>query len=241
MPTFAVQDLIQRAADIADVHDNFVSPSTWLSWFNIENKALSLKMARKGGAMANIQTASVPVGSADQYQATDLGAQLAVVGVWEIRPDFTMRNVRIVPYVDSLFQAAGGPITGPAQVVNITRSSVNDDLIFRFFPRDPSGIYHIMTHPRPNEATSVLSTQTFPMGLEERVVLGMARRALIKEESDPSGVDGLIKELDQHVEDFCWGQTFAQAQAVRNTDGTQRGWYKLGSLQYPTPDAWYWL
>src|SRR5512139_1488436 len=101
MRAFTVQQLIDRAAAIADMHDSFVTPAQWLAWYNTEARALELFIARSGWVI-NLAS-SVDAGAS--YTATITGAPLAILGVYEVRDgryrplkfqnqvDFTRKNV----------------------------------------------------------------------------------------------------------------------------------------------------
>lgn len=234
MPVFTVQQLVDRAAAISDMHDDFVTPEQWLAWYNTERQAFSLAMARNGAALQDVQITATP--ATGQY--TILGPVLAIVGVWEQYSDGRLRPLKILNFVDN-FRDGLNP--GPAQYVVIYEdSSVSSNSTnFRFFPTPTSGNYLIVTLRPPDRATTLEDTTSIAMGLEERIVLGMARRALIKEESDVSDISKLIIEQDQLIEEFGWKRTFAQMPGVRNVDSLQRGW--VTDVMQIDPNAWYWM
>lgn len=245
MPTFTVQNIVDRAAAIADMHDTFVTPAQWLAWFNVERRALELFKARHGGvAMGNVQTVTA-VGP-DRYPLATAGVNetMAIVGVWQELSSGRLRPLRIVPWVDNFVQDEGGPDVGPSQYVFIedhNNDGVEVSTLLRFYPRDPSGNYLIMYLQAPAAAVSMTTVFSQPMGLEERIVLGMAKRALIKEESDTSAIDKLIREMDQQIEEYCWQRSFAQVASVRNVDKLQRGWVTQDGFVPPNPDSWFWM
>ncbi len=246
MPTFTVQNIVDRAAAISDMHDTFVTPAQWLAWFNVERRALELFKARHAGvAMGNVTTVSTGVG-VDRYPLATSGVNetMAIVGVWQVMNTGRLRPLRIVPWVDNFVQDEGGPDVGPAQYVTIEDNNtdgVEVNTLFRFYPRDPNGNYLIMYLKAPVAVTSLITTFSQPLGLEERIVLGMAKRALIKEESDTSAIDELIKKMDQQVEEYCWQRSFAQTPTVRNVDRVQRGWVDMDNFTPPSPESWFWL
>lgn len=244
MPVFTVQSVINRAAALADMHDTFVQPETWLSWFNTERMALQLFKARHGAVAQNIAFDSVT--GADKYPLSTGGVTqfIALVGVWELTSSQRLRPLRFVPYADNLWQDVAGPITGPSNTVSIedTNNDGADVATFlRFFPRDPTGTYLIAYIKAPTALTDPGQSFSEPVGLEERIVLGMARRALIKEESDTSAVEKLIREHDQIVEEYVWSRSFAQAPGVRNVDYVQRGWMSMDTFVPPSIDSWVWF
>lgn len=239
MPNFTVQELVERAASEADMTDNFVTPVEWLRWFNSERRALSLHAARSGWVLTGVALTDVDMatnGSATYTHPTEF---LAVVGVSELeRPSWRLRPLEIDTFVDMNFQDSLGPITGPARKVSVVDGG-DGTTQFRFFPRPTSGLYRLFLVPAPVAATALTDSAYFPMGTEERVVLGMARRAKRKEESDVSDLDRAIQEEDRRVSEVAWSRTIAQVPRVRNVDRDARGW--VNEFLFPAPDAWLWM
>lgn len=223
MPVFTIQNLVDRAAAISDMHDTFVKPEQWLSWYNTERRALQFFMVRHGSTMQNL--------TEEFFTAPDVvdltTEAIAIVGVWEVLPtSFQFRKLRVVDLPNNFHQFTGGSITGPAQEVSVesVNSSTASTMRLRFFPRDPSGTYAVVMAEVADFAVSLNDTTSLPIGIEERIVLGMARRALIKEESDTAAIDKLIRETDSMVEEFVWSRSLAQSPSVRNVDFVERGW-----------------
>ncbi len=79
----------------------------------------------------------------------------------------------------------------------------------------------------------------YPMGWEERIVLGMARRALIKEESSTSAIDSEIALWESRIEEACWSRVLSEAPSVRNTDYRHYGWSDRYVL--PPYTSWTWI
>ncbi len=77
----------------------------------------------------------------------------------------------------------------------------------------------------------------YPLGFEERVVLGLARRALAREESDAREIIAQIRECESTIEEAVSDRVFAQHSAVRNVDSDVRGWRR--SVHYPDPASWW--
>ncbi len=239
MPVFQVQDLIDRAAAQADMHDDFVKPAEWLAWYNSERRALQIFMARHGAAMQDLDITSTTAPDV----VTISGEFLALVGVWETRSGQLFRQLKISPFPNNFFQQTGGPITGPSQFVTVEddNTDVATQTLLRFYPRDPSGTYVIVKAKAPAVATSATSTTSLPMGIEERIVVGMAKRALIKEESDYSAVQLMINEQDRLIEEYVSARGMAQGMAVRNVDNVERSGGWQSELLYPEVSRWYWL
>ena len=245
MPTFTVQNIVDRAAAIADMHDTFVQPFQWLAWFNVERRALEIFKARHSGgaALQNLQSISVTGVDKVSLTSSGVGELMALVGVWE-NVSGRLRPLRIVNWIDHHWQDEAGPYTGKAQFVRVEDANTDGIEVatqLRFYPRDPTGQYLIYYVKAPAAATALTDIFSQPLGLEERIVLGMARRALIKEESDTSAIDKLIAEQDRLVEEYCWNRSFAQGNSVRNVDRVQRGWIDLDGFVPPGPDFWMWI
>lgn len=233
MPSFTAQSLIDRAAAIADIEDNFVSPGQWLTWLSVERSAQALAAARGGWTLNQVSTQTTP--ATDTWTLT--GDFLALIGVWEVDSSGRTRPLIAEDFQSNFRQTVGGPITGPA-----TRFSITDAggvVTVHFFPRPTSGTYMAALVGTTPAFATVLDTITLPAGLEERLVLGMARRALIKEESDVTDISKLIALEDQRLEEFVWARIISSVAKVRNVDHVERGW---GSdLTYPPPTDWVWL
>lgn len=256
MPSFTVQNIVDRAASIADIHDQFVTVPEWLAWFNFERRALTFLMARYGSAAVNVTfTRKVTDGSnflLDNHQTipTDLTDILAIVGIWELKADQRLRPLKIVPYVDNMFQLPDAfsasfstfvsPVVGPANIAMVSRTDQGDDVVITLYPTPPAGANYVVGSVRmPQTAVLLASVTSVPAGLEEWIVLRLARRALIKEESDTKAIEKLIDEVESQVEEYCSNLTIAQGNKVRNVDNFQRGWWDdLGSVH---PEMWLWL
>jgi hypothetical protein len=91
---------------------------------------------------------------------------------------------------------------------------------------------------QPDELTADTDEVTYPMGFEERVVLGMARRALSKEETINPGIEAEIQRIEQHIDEVAWNRLYAGAQ-IRNVDRVERGWHT--TMHIPTRDYWVFL
>lgn len=265
---------------MADLSDNFVSLPEWVAWFNKENKALAIQLARAGQTLGSaVVSHAFPAGSdilnlADSNDLSDStvgGEFIALIGVWEYDPiTFRSRRLKAMSYVDGLAYmsfverntvvginpASPSTVTGKSQYYmlidspnnqTIETASAMDNIFIRLTPRDPGGNYValVMRAPYTLKVTDNFSQvlYSYSMGVEDRVVAGMAKRALIKEESDTSGVDVLIAQADQRIADYMWSRQWAEAPKVRNSDAVERGWgwgpwgnsFELGN-----PDSWLW-
>lgn len=241
MPSMTVQSIIDRAAAIADMHDSFVSPAQWLAWYNVEAKALELFTARAGYVQSLATTVDAVNGQIDVPSIT--GLPLAVLGVYEV-VNGRYRPLKLEPQADFTRQSYSSPVdTGPAQtytILNGISSGGNtDDLHIQLYPKPASGTYRCLYLNGKLNASTVATNVHWVLGWEERIVLGMAKKALIREESDPSKIESLMAEADQRIEEFCWSRQMAESPTVRNLDETKRGWHS--NMVYGPYESWYWI
>lgn len=233
MPAFTVQTLIDRAAAIADMHDGFVTPAQWIAWLNTESRALELFVVRSGWIEPQATTVD-----AVSYTIT-VPNPLAIIGVYEVR-DGRYRPLKYQNQVDFTRQAYGSPAdTGTAHYYTVQSNASDDTLGVQMYPKPTSGTYRCLYMAGATPATAVTDSVRWPMGFEERIVLGMARRALMKENSDTRQVETLMVEQDRVIEEFCWSRTIAESPVVRNTDRTKRGWQP--DMMYGPYESWYWV
>lgn len=233
MPAYTAQDLIDRAAGAADMHDNFVKPSLWLQWASLERYALELFMARSGWP-TDFESATITVTGAEAgtYSLAGDPDMMAVVCVHRIESD-GLRRLEYDDAVSFLRQLPGTPVwNGPALKYRVKRAS--DGIRFQFYPEPDVGDQLLVTYiPMPARLTTVAGTVNYPMGWEERIVLGMARRAMDKEESDSGPIQRQMREMDSQIEELCWNRVMSESPKVRNAD--------VYRADLPTREAWAWL
>lgn len=236
MPAFTAQALIDRAAAISDMHDGFVTPAQWLAWLNTEIRALDIFTARNGYVLSTPTSTST---SAAPYTIEVSGEMLAVLGVWEVR-DTRYRRLTLQNPIDFQRQDnATGTNTGEARYYSVVRTPGADTHTIYLYPRPTSGTYMALTLPVSTLASTVATSLWYPLGFEERLVLGMARKAMVKDESDESGLIRLIREQEQLIEEACWSRQIGEAPRVRNVDDTERGWSNYPD--WPPYATWFWL
>jgi len=234
MPVFTVSQIINRAAAAADMHDEFVSFEQWLAWLNVERANLQMFIVRHGMPMQNLQVETLlqPDRVALQQDA------VALVGVWETRGG-RFRQIQIRDFPGNFFQNTGGPSTGPAQFVTVedANTASTSQMFLRFFPRDPVGTYIAVYAQAPPVLTALTDAMSFPMGMEELMVLKMAKKALVKEESDTEAIDKLITQQEKFIEEFVAARVLTNSGAVKNTDGLERDSWVFEPL-YPEVNRW---
>lgn len=221
---------------MANMHDSFVTEPEWLQWLNTEIRALDLLCARAGYVLPS---ATSTVVSTAPYTITVTGELLAVLGVWEV-VDTRYRRLALQNPIDFVQQdGTTGLVTGPALKYSATRVAASDSHTIALWPRPTSGTYIALTLPISTLATDLSTSLWYPLGFEEYLVLKLARRALIKENSEVTSVESLLREQMQMIEEACWSRQLGEAPSVRNTDDVNRHWdtYPV----WPSADRWAWL
>lgn len=233
MPSYTGTELIARAMAAADMHDNFVTATTWLQWASLERYALELFMARSGWP-TDLATGTITVvgTEAGEFTVPSDPDMLAVVAVHHSSSD-GLRRLEYSDTVTFLRQLPAAPSqTGEPDYYRVKRD--NDGITFNFYPNPTIGTSVLVTYiPMPIRLVAVANTVNYPMGWEERIVLGMARRALAKEESDTSDMRAQIKEIEQQIEELAWNRVMSESPKIRNSDDF--------SLSLPSRDNWAWI
>lgn len=238
MPSITVQSIVDRAAAAADMSGDFVTPAQWLAWYNSEARALEFFIARAGWVL---NAASTVDATGSPLTATLLAANypLAVLGAYEVC-DGRYRPLRFKSQIDFVRQDySAAADTGDAHSFTLLSSSSSDDLIVQFYPQPSSGTYRVLYLAGRAPVTALTDSVNWPLGWEERIVLGLARRALIKEESDVRKIEQMMVEQDVIIEEFCWNRNAAESPRVRNVDRVDRGW--TDQMQYGPYESWCWL
>lgn len=247
MPTTTVAELIDRAKATADMRDNFVTPTQWLYWATQERLALDLFLARSGWTLPLSDFNLTITGSENgAFVVNPTGGVMAIVCVLQYDTGGRVRHLRYQDSVGFLRQVPGSLQSpkGNSSFYRVTWSG--DNLTLNLYPEpSPGETYRVvyLAHPKklvlsaPGswEETSV----SYPMGWEERVVLGMARRALMKEESDTRSVDSEIGLWESRIEEACWNRVLTESPSVRNSDLQTYGWTDRYSL--PPVGFWTWV
>lgn len=234
MPTIQVTEILERAKSASDMRDNFVTTTEWLRWLNVEYKMLENYILRHGYALRESRE-DITANGAESYDIED---PMVVLGVYELMSSGRQRRLRHSDVMDGaghVYFSTAGP-TGSASTFNIIQAGDNEVKI-RFHPRPASGTYQVYIISEP-VALAIDDEVQYPAGLEERLVLGLARRAVAKEEGDTRELSRQIREFDAHIESFCFDRVMAGHQQVRNVDKVERGWADRAGT--PDPADWIW-
>jgi hypothetical protein len=233
VPTFTVQALIDRAKAAADMHDDFVTDAQWIAWLNVEVPALETYLARAGYVLResfhSFDANSSPTGYV-------IPTPLAIVGVYHVTDSVgRLRRLRAADPLVRMRQFPGLVDAGDA--TEFYAQSAGDNVVLYLYPAPSSGTYVTFYVPAPATLTTVASTVSYPLGWEERLVLRLARRARMKEETGTSEIDAALREVDQQIDEAVWSRLLAQTPAVRNVDAVERDsldrWPPVSSWFFP--------
>ncbi len=226
MPTINVSEIIERAKIAADMENsNFVSPSGWLYFANSEYKNIYTRVAKMGWPL---KTTVVSVTSTGAYSYS-IAEPAAIVSIKRISSTGALYGVSMKSEM-SLKNVT--PPGGMPREVIVTKGPT-DTVILRFNPNPAVGVvFQVSTVPAPlklvlsTPAITESTTISLPLGWEERIVLGMARRALSKEETVNHSMEHEIVEMDNVIENSAFSFLLAEAGTVVDMDETEdRSWY----------------
>jgi hypothetical protein len=172
---------------------------------------------------------------------------MAIIGVWEVNTSGMTRRLKRSDEISFLRQVPGSTNlpTGHSQEYRIFYSQGFNSLNLNFYPEPSVGETYMFSYIQAplKLAVNILTTDqedyvTYPMGWEERIVLGMAKRALIREESDTTAIEREIAEIDRRIEEHIWDTQLAETAVIRNVDRETYGWNQ--KIIFPQPTYWWW-
>lgn len=240
------QELVASAAALADVRDNFVTPNQWMVWATRGNWSLTHFAARHGWTQnAKTLTVTVTGSEAGAFPLSGI-SPLTIIAVHQVR-DSRTRLLDLNNLVDFLRQSPGATLAkGDPTEYRVLRDDDNDRFVLGFYPEPDAGSVFLVTYvPEPPRltldaipATGYANSISHPMGWDEYVSLYMAKRALIKEESDTGAVDAEFSRAQGEIEETVWNRVASESPTVRNVDGNRRGWDS--ELILPPPARWFW-
>ncbi len=244
----STSDLVKRAMAAADMHDSPVTPAQWMYWGTQENLSLSIFLARAGWVQ-NVKTTTITVTGAEAGVFNLTVNPLAIVAVHQVGTDSRVRRLKCNNAVDFLRQLPSSSTTnGDPREFRVLWDQDNDRYSLNFYPAPLTGTQFLVSYiPHPlqltlddpvSDPTTQANAVTYPLGFEERVVLGMAKRAVAREESDTTEMARQISECQGYIEEAVWDRVFAAA-SVRNVDKDERGW--TANLLYPPSTEWWFV
>lgn len=205
--TFTWDELIERARTYVDddhkEDDGWLDPAKWLTLAQVEYAKLYKQWLRMG-VINPSQVVSTFTGP-----TTSLSRVLAIVTVQEyLGAGVPRRPLRPtdVPWDDVIGQATSWYADGTA-----------DTLTVGVYPGD-SAVFEVRYYQYPAYATDSTTSVDLPHGGDERLVLGMARRALIKESAASRRIDQEILDADAEINMTAWGRKDREAPKMRRAD-----------------------
>lgn len=187
---FVWNDLIDRARFyIDDDHretSGWVTPARWLTLFGVEYTQQYRRWVRQG------LVAPRPTATAFTGPTTSLAGVLAVVGVAE---DLGGGRYREIPSSQSAL--GRHPFVSPAED-GWEAHGTGDDLTIELHS-DEARTYEVRWIPAAVAPTDPTASVVLPAGADERLVLGAARRALVKESARSATLQQHIDEADAEL------------------------------------------
>lgn len=212
-----LQELVDRArVYLDDDHtddEGWLSPESWVALCNVEYAQLYRRWVRQGliapawtDAAFTGHTATIP---------SDLsgGGVLATIGVAE---NLGSGRYRLLTPAQSHYGRSPtlGYTTGASSHWYAT--GTGDTITYTLEPRD-TGSYFVRYIPTVVPADSLADTVTVPFGADERLVLGLARRAKLKEGSASALLERLIMDADAELNFAAFGRVNTDSPRVRTS------------------------
>lgn len=194
--TFTWQELIDRARTYLDDDHNdtegFIKPERWLSLANVEYAQLYRKWVRMGLV--------APAPTDTSFSSTHTKALTGVLAIVGVAEDLGDGHHRVLAPAQSSFGQSpfwGHTSSSPGCYWAATGSA--DALTVTLEPRPTSGNYFVRFIPTVAYATLISASIDLPYGADERLVLGIAKRAKLKESGASGALERLLMEADQEL------------------------------------------
>ena len=165
----------------------------------------------------DFQTVTITLDGSSEYNVT---APLAVCAVHYVLTDGSLRRLEHEPLFDREFETP--PDGFPTKFsVYINQDTTVDEITFRFNRIATSGTILVDVVPYPKTlvaetpAAGEASEVHYPLGFEERIVLGMARRALAREETVNPAIESQINDADEHINNAAYRRLLGDNARVR--------------------------
>ncbi len=236
---------------VADDHDErqgFLKDGQWLDIARVEYEFLYRRWIRNGLVRPAQISTEVPAG---QYTVTlplttDVAqgrpGVYAIIGVAEnMNSYFRM----LVPAQGARgaypFWVAPGEIN-QGKSTSWAATGVSDQITVELSPRYTGSSYFVRWVAIPPLPQNLDDQVEIPFGCDERLVLGCARRALLKDSGASQLLERLIVESDAEIQFAAHGRLDSQGPRVRRVhpDFHRRRWPQLGAGTFPT-DPNYWI
>lgn len=220
MPAVAYTEMIERAKQIADMGDGFPSTATWLFFLNSELKKLWVRLMRSGYP-PDVTFESITATGAAQYNITEPAAVMAVYG-YTTAGDYY--NIPLKQRWEQTQLPLARTSTYPHEAFIIPNHTTTGQIGITLTPAPTSGTFYLVCISKPNKivsgtpAVGESNSVYLPFGWEERVVLGMARQALAKEETINPALEVIIRECDEQIDFHVNGYLVGQSNKAANVN-----------------------
>ncbi len=234
---FTWDALIDRArVYLDDDHyetNGYLTPAHWLTLAQVEYQLLLRRWIRLGLVVPASTDATFTGGS------TTISNCLAIIGVGQDKGGY----VRVLAPAQSprgqqpFWRSATAPQTISQSWM---ATSDGDTATITLDPTDPDTTpYFVRYFAAPALVTDSTTTVNLPFGTDERLVLGMARRAHLKASSASALLERLIAEADAELAFTAQGRIHGDAPRVRRTPRWQRAIHRQDSQLFPSdPRMW---
>lgn len=215
---FQWQELIDRArVYVGDDHNDtggYIAPTKWLTFGNVELAQLRKRWIRMG------LISEKPTDTSFAGNTTTINGVLCLIGVAQ---DLGAGRMRVLEPAQSRYGRA--PFwtridANPAQWWQATGPA--DNLLIELEPRDTTGTYVVRWLPTLAYATDATTTVDLPYGGDERLVLGIAKRANVKDSHNSLLLADLIKDADAELNFTAFGRANNDGPRVRTARSTPR-------------------
>lgn len=209
---FLWNDLIDRArVYVDDDHGDqsgWISPAHWLSLANVEYSQLYRRWMRMGLITPATTDTTFTGGS------TTITGVLAIVGVAQDMVSYQrILEPRQSRFGRAPFWVGSGQSSSPSSGWMATGSA--DSLAIKLDPVEPTGSYFVRYVPTVAYATDPTTTIDLPYGADERLVLGLARRAHLKDSTASALLERLIQDADAELNFTAFGRVDGDSPRVR--------------------------
>ncbi len=207
---------------------------TWLYWFNTEYSRIYRELLSHGLIGPAYTDEAITIDGSSSYLLTN--AVLAIASVCETLSDGSVR-----------FLAPGQPSAGAQAGQSTTAGTptrwyahgIGGVVTVELRPKPSSGTYTVRLIKDPSNLTLTDHVE-LPGGMVDRVILGMANRALIKEGSASSALYGQLKQADEDLAFLSGSRILGAAPGARKASYWQGALNKQGSGTYNDPSTWWW-
>lgn len=230
---FVWSDLIARARTyVDDDHEDqpgggWIKPERWLLLGNVEYAQLRKKWIRTGLVTP---TATDTAFTDDTASVTGV---LCTIGVAE---DLGNGDYRVLQDGQPLFGSNAFYRTGDGYPAYYETHGEADSLTYTLKPPPTSGSFIVRTIGTVAYATSTAATIDLPYGGDEVLVLGMAKRAHVKDSGGSRNLEMLLKEANEEMVMGAVGRNRNDSPRARRTPRTS-----TSDRSFPTdPAFWRW-